>query len=227
MSKELEVKKSKVIPGSTLVVVTVAVMLFGCLIFSLMIPSKLADKVESIPIVYDGQPRLGKSGAPVKVMEFADFKCPACKIFHHKVLPKLRKEFIDTGKVQMYFTNFQWMGEDSIFAGEVGESVFHQDNALFWKYYDVVYANQKDEHRSWATPEYLFGLIEEKIPEIDVKRVLLDLDTSRYEKNVLADNMLAREIRIDEVPALFINGKKVRNPLDYNEIKRLIKDELR
>lgn len=227
MEKESRVQKSKVISGPTLVVVTVAVLLFGCLIFSLMIPSNLAEKREHSPIVYEGQPRLGNSSAPVKIMEFADFKCPACKTFHHKVLPKLRKEFIDTGKVQMYFTNFQWMGDDSIFAGEIGESIYHQNNELFWKYYDVIYANQKDEHENWATPEYLFSLVEEKIPEVDVDRVLLDLDSSRYEKTVLDEVTLARKLKIEEVPALFINGKKIKNPLDYNEIRQVIEDELR
>lgn len=215
----------KKITGKTLVVLTLVVVLFGFLIFCLFITPRLAEKGDRLQISYEGQPRLGSKTAPIKIMEFADFKCPACKSFHHKVLPRIKKEFIDTGKVQIYFTNFQYMGDDSVLAGMIGESIYHQNNDLFWSYYDFMYMNQKSEHENWINPDTLFELMERQIPDVDLNRVISDLDNNTYEKIVLNENMLARKMKIVEVPAIFVNGKKIRNPLDYNEIKRAIKEE--
>lgn len=226
IEKESYECNSKGVSGKTLVVITLAILLFGCLLFFLLATPKLADRGMKISFAYEGQPQLGSKLAPVKIMEFADFKCPACKKFHHKILPQIKREFIDTGKAQMYFTNFQWMGPSSIIAGVIGESIYHQNNDSFWKYYDAIYTNQKKEDEDWLNPEFLFNLIEKNIPEVNLNKILGDLDKNRYEKEVLAENALARKLNIVEVPALFVNGKKIKNPLDYNEIKNRIKDEL-
>ena len=51
------------------------------------------DKQPSI----EGQPILGSSDAPVTVVEFGDFKCPACKAWGESIFPQLIKDYVDTG----------------------------------------------------------------------------------------------------------------------------------
>ena len=43
---------------------------------------------------------LGKADAPVTVVEYASFTCPHCAAFHKDNMPKLKAEYIDTGKVK-------------------------------------------------------------------------------------------------------------------------------
>jgi protein-disulfide isomerase len=57
------------------------------------------------PIDPRGRPVLGKDTAPVVVVEVSSFKCSHCEDFHRKVFPRLREEFIDTGKVQWIMLN--------------------------------------------------------------------------------------------------------------------------
>lgn len=47
-----------------------------------------------------GKPVLGAADAPVTVVEFSDFECPYCKRFSDTVYPRLKQDYIDTGKVR-------------------------------------------------------------------------------------------------------------------------------
>ena len=49
---------------------------------------------------------LGKENAPVKIKIFSSFTCPHCANFHLNVVPKIKKEYVDLGKVQLIFIDF-------------------------------------------------------------------------------------------------------------------------
>lgn len=49
---------------------------------------------------------LGKADAPVTLIEYAALTCSHCAEFHTMVLPELKKNYIDTGKVKLVFRDF-------------------------------------------------------------------------------------------------------------------------
>ena len=53
----------------------------------------------SPPVQLGTLPMLGAATATVAIIEFADFECPFCIRHVKHVLPRLRKTYIDTGKV--------------------------------------------------------------------------------------------------------------------------------
>ncbi len=223
-------KKGKNKSLSMITMITVLVFFIGIGVIaiyqSVTNNEQKTETAKTYDIEYTGQPMIGDPNAPVKIMEFADFKCPVCKTFVETVYPQLKKDYIDTGKVQMYFNNYQFIGEDSITAGMAGESVYNQNPDAFWKFYEAVLKNQKDESTVWATPEFLLQLIKKEIPEVDAEKVKEDLDKKTYMQEVMADNSKAENMLIDSVPTIIINGKKVENPLDYQAVKQVIEQEL-
>lgn len=53
------------------------------------------------PAVQQGDGRvLGAADAPVHIIEFTDLQCPYCARFARETWPRIRKEYVDTGKVQ-------------------------------------------------------------------------------------------------------------------------------
>ena len=48
----------------------------------------------------------GAANAPVTIVEYASLTCPHCAHFHAETLPKLKTEYIDTGKVKLVFRDF-------------------------------------------------------------------------------------------------------------------------
>jgi protein-disulfide isomerase len=58
----------------------------------------LADRV--------GDRGLGRSTAPIVMIEYYSLDCPHCAAFHLDAFPQLKAEFIDTGKVRFVFRDF-------------------------------------------------------------------------------------------------------------------------
>ncbi|MEM9573012.1 MAG: thioredoxin domain-containing protein [Pseudomonadota bacterium] len=48
----------------------------------------------------------GDPNAPVTLIEYASWTCPACLDFHARVLPTIKADYIDTGKVRLVFREF-------------------------------------------------------------------------------------------------------------------------
>jgi protein-disulfide isomerase len=46
---------------------------------------------------------LGPADAKVEVIEYASFTCPHCAAFHADVYPKLKADYIDTGKIKFTY----------------------------------------------------------------------------------------------------------------------------
>jgi protein-disulfide isomerase len=95
-----------------------------------------------------GSASLGSADAPVTVVEFTDYQCPYCLKFIQDAFPKLKEQFIDTGKVRWvirdmplgFHKNARKAAQAAHCAGEQGK---------FWDMRDVLFANanQLDEEK--------------------------------------------------------------------------------
>ncbi|SET77913.1 DsbA family protein [Oceanicella actignis] len=58
---------------------------------------------QSAPEFVLGEQVMGDPDAPVTVIEYASLTCPHCRRFHETVFPRLKREYIDTGKVRLIY----------------------------------------------------------------------------------------------------------------------------
>ena len=49
---------------------------------------------------------LGADDAPLTVVEYASWTCPACLQFHNDVIPMLKADYVETGQVKFVFREF-------------------------------------------------------------------------------------------------------------------------
>ncbi|MEM9939004.1 MAG: thioredoxin domain-containing protein [Pseudomonadota bacterium] len=49
---------------------------------------------------------LGDADAPIEIIEYASWTCPACLQFERDVAPMIKSEYIETGKVRLVFRDF-------------------------------------------------------------------------------------------------------------------------
>ena len=49
---------------------------------------------------------IGDKDAPVTMVEYSSLGCPLCAAFHKDTLPRIKKEYIDTGKVRLVYRDF-------------------------------------------------------------------------------------------------------------------------
>ena len=58
------------------------------------------------PLSGTAEVSLGDPRAPLTIIEYASMSCPHCAEFHNFTLPKLKAEYIDTGKVRLIFREY-------------------------------------------------------------------------------------------------------------------------
>lgn len=62
---------------------------------------KTPDDLEIFPVI-----GLGDPNAPVYLVEYASLSCSHCAEFHHSILPRLKEDYIDHGKVFIEFREY-------------------------------------------------------------------------------------------------------------------------
>jgi protein-disulfide isomerase len=187
--------------------------------------TEVKEKIEVKGLNYEKQPHLGNPSAKVKVVEFADFKCPVCKNWAQKNIPILKKDFIDTGKVELYFINYAFLDRDSYMAAMAGESIAKQSNDKFWEYYDKLYANQGKETEIWATQKFILDCVKKNIQGIDYAQFEKDIKNHTYLYDVKEDFKIGGFYGVNGTPQFMVNGKLVR-AATYEELKAAIEREL-
>ncbi|MFC4100143.1 DsbA family protein [Paenibacillus xanthanilyticus] len=175
---------------------------------------------------YEALPLSGQADAPVKIVEFGDYKCPVCQTFSQTIVPQIEKDFVDSGDVGLYFANFQFIGPDSFTAAYAAQSVYHQNKDEFWKYYDLIYKNQGPETEQWATVDFLVKLAQDNNIAVDYDTLRSDIENATYADEVEDHNGLARSSKVTGTPSIFINGEKFDNVMDYGAIKSAIEKAL-
>ena len=205
------------------IVFSVAVLIvIGTIVYSIINDKK--DKGDEM-FAYSTQQFLGKEDAPVKIVEFGDFKCPACRTWDSTVLPRLKEDYINKGKVQFYFINFPFIGKDSDLGAAAGEAIYKQDPESFWTFYNEIYQNQKKENEEWITEELLLNIVKEKLPKVNVEQFKKDLHSKEIQDKVRKDSDHAKKLKVPGAPSVYVNGN-LANP-DYDSIKKEIDKELK
>jgi protein-disulfide isomerase len=85
---------------------------------------------------------LGKSDAPLTLVEFTDYQCPFCGRFETTTFPAIKKNYIDTGKLRLIVRDLPLDGLHP-FALKAAQSVHCAgDQGKFWEMKELVFKNQ-------------------------------------------------------------------------------------
>jgi protein-disulfide isomerase len=163
-----------------------------------------ADQVKNIDV--SGSPSKGAPNAPVLIVEFADFECPACAD-KRTLLDKLVEE--SAGKVRLVFKNFPLsMHPNAEKAARAGWAAHKQGK--FWQLHPLMFDNQAD----LSQPSV------EKLAQkagIDLVRFRQDRDSEAAADAVLRDRKQGEGLNIQSTPSLFINGRPFPASAEFDQ----------
>jgi protein-disulfide isomerase len=115
---------------------------------------------------------LGRSDAPVTLVEYADLKCPICQQYSLATQPTIIKRYVRTGKLRILFRPQTFVGSppgDSKRAAAFALAAAKQNR--FWNFTELFYVNQQNENTGYATDGYL-KRIGGAVPGLDVQSAL-------------------------------------------------------
>ncbi|HRN96125.1 MAG TPA: thioredoxin domain-containing protein [Candidatus Levybacteria bacterium] len=88
---------------------------------------------------------LGDPNTEKSIVAYYDFECTYCAAFVKDVLPQLKREYVDTGKVKILFKNFPLSSHQTApIAHNAAMCASVKGN--FWAFHDILFAKQNE----WA-----------------------------------------------------------------------------
>ena len=146
---------------------------------------------------------LGKTDAPVRLVEFADLQCPICREYALQSLPTLVQDYVRTGKVRMEFRNLSFLGPDSITAGRAAAAAAQQNK--LWNFADVLYFNQGEENSGYVTPEFIDRI--NKAAGVDSAEADAFAKSAASQEPLAAANTMANQFGVNATPTILV-GKR-------------------
>ncbi len=176
---------------------------------SLTVPALLsapAAQAAANPLLLarDGDRVLGTADAPITIVEYASFTCPHCANFANKVLPQIKKDWVDTGKAKLIYRDFpldRVAYEASLLARAVPAE-------RYYPFVEILFSQQE----KWATAKDPRAALAQlaKLAGLGSAEINAAFDNKAVGDAILAQRLEASEkLGVDSTPTLFINGVKV------------------
>ena len=167
---------------------------------------------------------LGPANAPVTITEYASMTCPHCATFNETVFPKIKSEYVDTGKIRYVFREFP-LDIKAAAGSMLSRCIAKDDAGKYFAVTDMLFRQQND----WVmknTTETLTrigkqaGLSQQAVEECLKNQALLD--------KIAADQKYASEVlKVNSTPTFFINGEKIKGETSFEEFDKKIKSLLK
>ena len=150
-----------------------------------------------------GSPILGNPLAPITIVEFGDYQCHQCYNWFHNTKPMIMRDYIETGKANLVFVDFAFLGKDSPKAAQA--TYCADDQNMYWEYHNSLYNSQESKIDSgWASSERLkafaFNL------NLDMELFNECIDSEKYSKRIQYNSQQARDNGVRGTPGFFIVG---------------------
>lgn len=160
----------------------------------------------------------GPANAPVTLIEYSDFQCPACENVYFTVTKLLKEASSSIRFVYRHFPLYPLPHKNALNASIASEAAGAQGK--FWEMYDELFTN----HTDWTElddPTPIFVGYAKKIG-LDTAKFTADLKNDALKNKILADLQGGQDIGINATPSFFVNGKFITNPQKYAEFKAII-----
>ena len=163
---------------------------------------------------------LGQDNALVKIKIFSSFTCPHCAKFHFNIIPKIKKDFVDTGKVQIIFIDFP-LDQAAFNASKI---LHCADKEKQINLMDLIYEKQE----KWTSGTNIDDINK------NLKSLVKDqgISSDKFEKCLINDDVMDKILngRIDAMqkytikatPTIVINEKKFEDSVNFKNIKKKI-----
>ena len=164
---------------------------------------------------------IGKADAPVTFIEYASLTCPHCADFQTNVLPAVKTEFVDTGKVRMIYRDYP-LDKIALAAAMIARCAGRE---RYFGFIGAFFASQA----SWArdpNPIAALGRIA-RVGGMSQQDVDACLKNSAIEDAVVKERLQAeKDFGVSATPTLIIGGEKISGGVTIEQFRALVAKKL-
>jgi len=170
-----------------------------------------------IDVATEGHPSHGPADAPVTIVEFSDFECPYCQA----MLGTIRNIQETYGeKVRLVYRQFPLNSIHPNAQKAAEASLCASDQDRFWEMHDLMFEDQRG-----LSVEALTKKAESL--ELDGSTFETCLTSNKYAEQVKQDVMEGTLVGVTGTPAVFVNGRLLIGNVPYDQLAKIIDDELK
>lgn len=148
----------------------------------------------------------GSPDAPVTIIEFGDYECPACGMFTLQVQPDIEKAFVNTGKAKFVFYDYPLVRihAGSFIAARAARCANDQDR--FWQFHAELYRKQDD----WVSESNPIGAFVSYAKDLgmDTDAFQRCVNSDEHADVVTADMKLAQQLGLNSTPTIMVGLEK-------------------
>jgi protein-disulfide isomerase len=164
---------------------------------------------------------MGSATAPVQVLEFADFECPACGSFATLTEPDMRKRLVETGTISFRFLDYPLPIHLNTWDASMAAACANEQGK-FWDMHDRIFATQ-DQWSTEATgrPKAVFSRLAGEIG-LDAAQWNDCYDTQKYKLNIAANLKEGERRLVQSTPTFIVGDKMIPGALGYDQLKAYV-----
>ena len=175
----------------------------------------------TLPKVESNGYAMGSPSAPVEVIEFGDFECPACGQFATITEPDVRSRLVDQGKIRFRFIDFPLsMHQNTWNASRAAACADEQGK--FWPMHDAIFATQ-DRWNTEATrnPDKFLKHLADSLG-LNTLQFDACVDSKKYQAKIQAHERMAIARNVQATPTFVFGDEALSGPLPYDEFKQQV-----
>ena len=162
---------------------------------------------------------LGNPDAPVKIVEYGDYQCPACGQFSRSMKPQLIQDYIAGGDVSYEYRDFAFLGDESMQAARA--SICAMDQDMFWDFHNTLFNNQGNQNDGGAFAKQRLVRMAENL-DMDVDAFEDCIDGSTYRSDVTDSTQRGQAEGVRATPTFFINERMMEGVSSYDAFRQEI-----
>lgn len=160
---------------------------------------------------------LGNTDAPVTIIEYASMTCPHCGAFHRNVLPKLKAEYIDTGKVRLIYRDFPLDG----LALRAAMTARCGGPDRYFAFVDVIYL-QKETPAHASDPIAALGQLA-RLGGLSGDAFRACMQDKALEEYILQTRLDGqKQFNVNSTPTFIIQGKPYTGLRDFSALQAIV-----
>lgn len=164
---------------------------------------------------------IGNPDAPVEIVEFADFECPACGQFAAVTEPDVRKRLVEPGLAKLTFYDFPLPMHKNT-QGAHNAAACAADQNKFWEFHDKLFMSQ-DQWNTEATdnPKPFFQKYASDLG-LDTKAWEECYDSRKHQQRIFANMAEGERRQVGSTPTFMVGNKSYPGALPYDALKAIV-----
>ena len=141
---------------------------------------------------------LGNESATVEIIEFSDIQCPFCGVAYREIVPVIKSQYIETGKVKFVYKHYPLdFHENAVPSAEASECA--KEQGKFWEFHDAIFESDTLDRDTYISIARTLGL--------NITQFENCIDTNKYAQRIIDDQRAGELAGVTGTPGFLVGSE--------------------